>query len=798
MQDLCHEVFERTHFLCRYFPIRKFSVPRLLRLFTKFCRKNPLILLILISSSFSLSCSFYRGFTTYFNIIYLARQHLEIYEDGLLKEQVPQTGAAAVITTHRWLEEEYFARQLYKRRTGLPMPVTMLSKNPGNIASGNNSKVTSSVHLDSAIILGSKVLADPKPTKYVEDALFIVGKAQYYKNDFAGAKRKFNELLFRYPDTKYGTEVGMLMARSLMSSNEYDTAATALGKVLKNAEESGRKTDISEAHKAYAELLLASSPDSLSLAAEQLRLAEQGLSADQASRLSFQRGELYFLEGKWEDAEKAFRETLDKTPEASMQGEAYVALGESLRRQKKFSEAKETFKSVLQKIRYASSFPAAQYEYAYTVDLEARDAVHDDLRTVQFRLDHYPQVKGTYFVLDTTYRTISQAIMARSRFRQMEIFRAMGEYDSAAHLGNIILGTKDFSSGEMNDFVNDRIRALARFAEWKIQLTKIDSVEHLLKNLRRPNSAMIDNMNRAIRAEAEQKVLGSRWTPLKAPELTPEEQKLVVQYEERIRKDRSAGTVSALNINLSDTTKYIDSIHTVAMHAHFELGRAYENFTEYPSAINEYQSALEYTMIRTDTSVNAFRAQILFTWVELDHQLGNAKQRDSLIGVLTKNYGETVYAQQATKEYAGISDKDSPGEVAYRNAYAALKSSGIDGAKNALLAIVTDHKHEDVAGRALYTLGVSYEDKSRYDSAVVYYRRVMSEYPYSKYAEYLKPRMMFAMQQTQKPQQIPQIQNTAIVNQPSNPNQKIVQDTVRKAGPQNPALPDTKTPPKKK
>src|SRR5579872_5051111 len=61
------------------FLIRNFSVPRLLRLFTKFRRKNLIILLILISSFLSLSCSFYRGFTTYFNIIYLARQHLEIY-----------------------------------------------------------------------------------------------------------------------------------------------------------------------------------------------------------------------------------------------------------------------------------------------------------------------------------------------------------------------------------------------------------------------------------------------------------------------------------------------------------------------------------------------------------------------------------------------------------------------------------------------------------------------------------------------------------------------------------------------
>jgi len=752
------------------------SVPKLQFFSKTSAKKNSFILPVLILSVIIASCTFWRGFTTYFNVIYLAQQHLDIYEEGLQKEQTAQNGAAAVITTHRWLDEEYLARQLFKKRTGLAMPLSSLSKSSANSITSTN-KIITSVHLDSAIILGSKVLADKNPSKYVEDALFIIGKAQYYKNDFSGAKRKFNELLLRYPDTKYGTEVGMLMARSMMASNEYDTATIALGKVMKNAEQSGNDKQISETHKAYAELILVATPDSLSSAAEELLLAEKGLSTADASKLSYQRGTLYFLAGKWDDAEKAFRETLDKSPDATVQGEASVSLGETLRREKKYAEAKQTFQDVLKKSRYGNSHPSAQYEYAYTADLEARDAVSGDMKSIQYKLDHFPAVHSIYFVLDTTYRSVSQAIMARSRFRQAEIFRGMGEYDSAAHIANFILGTKDFSSSEMNDYVNDRIRALTRFAEWRFQLLKIDTIEHLLGKMRRSNSPMLEGVNRQVRTEAEQKVLGSRWTPQKTPVITPDEEKLIVQYEDQLKKQRASSGVSIYNINLSDTTKYIDSIHTVAMHAHFELGRAYDNFTEYPAAISEYQQALAYSMIRPDSSVNAFRAQIIFTWVELDHDQGNATQRDSLIGILTKNYGETVYAQQAVKEYAGIADKNSPGEVAYRNAYATMKSSGLDNAKNALLAIVAEHKHEDVAARALYTIGVSYEDKPRYDSAVVYYRRVLSEYPFSRYAEYLKPKMLFAMQQTQKPQ-VGHSQTDAVRPQ-NNQSQKMLQDSAK-------------------
>ncbi|MEP7234981.1 MAG: tetratricopeptide repeat protein, partial [Ignavibacteriota bacterium] len=701
-------------------------MPRIPKAIYRTIRKNSLILLILTFSVLTVSCSFFRNFTTYFNVLYLAQQHLDMYEDQIEKEQVAQSGAAAVITTHRWLDEEYLARQLYKKRTGLAMPIASVTK-----GTSTTNKSSGSVHLDSAIILGSKVLADKKETKYIEDALFIVGKAQYYKNDYSGAKRKFGELLYKYPETKYGPEVGMLLARAMMATNQFDTATSAIGGVLKHAEQSGNQTDISEAHKAYADLLLVSNPDSLRLAAEQLRLAEKGLPTEDAAQLAYQRGTLYFLDGRWAEAETAFRSVVSASADAQLQGEALVSLGETLRREKKFSEAKEVFQGVMGKARYSNSHPPAQFEYAYTVDAEARDAVREELKTPNYRSEYYPKVKATYDALDTTYRNISQAIMARSRFRQAEIYRQMGEYDSASHVANIILGTKDFSSAEVNDYVNNRIRALTRFAEWKTQLAKVDTVERLLRKLRRPGTTMYDNITREIRQQAEQQVLGSRWQPDHAPVITTEEEKLIKQYEERIRKEKASEGVNPFSINFSDTTKYIDSVHFVASHAHFELGRAYENFLEFPSALEEYRLSFDMAYMKPDTAMNVFRAQVLFTWIELANQLGRAGERDLLIGKLTRDYGETIYAQQAVKEYADVRDKDTPGLIAFRSAYATMKSSGLESAKPALLMIAREHSHEEVAAKSLYTIGVGYEDIKRFDSAVVYYRRVIKDYPYS-------------------------------------------------------------------
>jgi tetratricopeptide (TPR) repeat protein len=163
------------------------------------------------------------------------------------------------------------------------------------------------------------------------------------------------------------------------------------------------------------------------------------------------------------------------------------------------------------------------------------------------------------------------------------------------------------------------------------------------------------------------------------------------------------------------------------------------------SAITEYTLALDKQYNNFDTAKKSFNARVIFSWIELDNQLKRTSERDSLITILTTKYGESVYASMAGHLYSGETKKDSPGEKAYSDAYAVLRRGGLDAAKGQMLGVVTSYSHEDVAPRALYAIGIAYEDISRYDSALYYYKRVVNEYPYSSYADELKPRLLAAM-----------------------------------------------------
>ena len=710
---------------------------------------RPVPALLILSFVFS-ACQTYRDATTYFNVYYDARRHLDMYEEKLAEPPPPQNGAIATITTHRWLDEEYESRRYALVRTGnVPVVKTSLKPNAELSSRSGDTK-----HLDSAVILGSKILADKHPSAYVEDALFVVGKALYYKNDFSGAKRKFNEMLFKFPQTKYGPEVGRLLTRTLLQTRQYDSATKSIILSLSRAEATGTKEDKAEAHKLYADLLVAKNPENLTSAAEQLAEAEKLVSDDEAAKLAFERGSLYYLDGKWSEAESAFADAVSKSSDAETQGESKVAHALAMRRKEQFVEAKAELKEVLEKTRYSLSHPPAQFEYTYTIELEARHANKGRLTDAHFKTKLYPDVRAAYFVLDTTYHNTSQAIMVRSRFRQAELYRGMGEYDSAAHLANSFVGTKDFSTPEINDYVNERMRALMRFAEMRTVLSRSSKLERLLERSRSSGGDMVATMKRGIRTEAERLVLGAQWSPDGRATPTPEQELLIKETEGKITHERelSGNSVSALRI--SDTVKFVDSLRFIQAKAHFEIGRSYETFTEQYNALSEYRQAFEVAFVLPDTAKNIFGARTLFTWIELDHQMKNVTERDSLIAILQRDFGETVFAAQAGILYSGQRDKESAGEKAYSDAYRTLKN-GIEQGAQQLRQVSTTYNHEDVSPRSLYAIGIAYEEKGRIDSAVFYYRRVLHEYPFSKYADEIRPRLAFAASVQQSQTKLP-------------------------------------------
>ena len=94
---------------------------------------------------------------------------------------------------------------------------------------------------------------------------------------------------------------------------------------------------------------------------------------------------VYYLNGNWPEAQRAFELTYSNAKDEWLAGEAHEAHALTLRRQSKHDEARAELQDVVGKVKYSGSHASARYDLALTDELAAREAVAGDLRGTEFK-----------------------------------------------------------------------------------------------------------------------------------------------------------------------------------------------------------------------------------------------------------------------------------------------------------------------------------------------------------------------------------------------------------------------------
>jgi len=91
--------------------------------------------------------------------------------------------------------------------------------NTGNIASSKEMQ-----NYQRAIEKASRVLEFYPQSKYIDDALILLGKCFYYRRDYNKALRKFEEIIKLYPDSEFIPYARLLMAKTYVGLENFDEA----------------------------------------------------------------------------------------------------------------------------------------------------------------------------------------------------------------------------------------------------------------------------------------------------------------------------------------------------------------------------------------------------------------------------------------------------------------------------------------------------------------------------------------------------------------------------------------------
>lgn len=87
-------------------------------------------------------------------------------------------------------------------------------------------------YLDRSIEKSSKILQFHQNSKYVDDALIIIGKAYMYKSEYSKAIKKFSELMEYFPQSDYFDEALYFLGKTYLLQNDTSIAISIFSKVV--------------------------------------------------------------------------------------------------------------------------------------------------------------------------------------------------------------------------------------------------------------------------------------------------------------------------------------------------------------------------------------------------------------------------------------------------------------------------------------------------------------------------------------------------------------------------------------
>lgn len=288
-------------------------------------------------------------------------------------------------------------------------------------------RVTNQQNFDEAIIKSADVLRENPSSKWVDDALLLIGQSYFYLQNYVGAEQKFQEVIELGGALE--DEARFWLARTLIASNGYSRASDHI----------------------------------------ELSLNREGLSRSWEPHLRMLQGELYVKQEAWGEAASALELSLPQMKDKRLAARAQFLLGQLYETLDQYGNASQAYTKVS---RYKPDYPL---EYAAQLSRVRVEGMHGD-QQLALRL-----LRGMERD-DKNFDNRAEMIYMRGR-----ILQAMTRADEAYDVYDSLLFTDDrtlnagairghihYALGELyRDAYNDYSFAAAHFDTSKTALTTV-------------------------------------------------------------------------------------------------------------------------------------------------------------------------------------------------------------------------------------------------------------------------------------------------------------------------------------
>ncbi len=569
---------------------------------------------------------------------------------------------------------------------------------------------------DLTIEKASKILEIYPESKYVDDAVLILGECFYYKGDYIKAQRKFEELILYFPDSDYYYKAKLWLAKTNIQVLEYLSARYILLELI----------------------------------------AVKKIDRDIRDESRFLLAEVQLKQGNVEEAEKGFRKVAEDSKNKLIKSKTYLQLGLSQINTQKYTDAVKNFQNA---IKYSQT---KQFEFDAELNLaralklsgefnNAKNVCFGLLDNELFKDKHglvkleiadciYREGKSLYNKLksaDLSY--LGKVEEAIDEYKKITLEYKRTENSASAYFQMAKIYENDFG-----DFTS----AKENYEKVKMEFGKS---EHIPESIEKAK-----NIGDLIRMkELIKKSQGLQFSENNGKHFGMTELELLllehgVHPELRLMKKMRLAVDSTQSPQLENQTNPPDKVAAMEpknedlealLTNKLQLAEVYLfQFGQLDSAISEYNEIISLFPDHPGTA----KAFLSYAYI-YENEYHNKFKTDSLLYELIERYPDSYQAQEARKtlQLPPIISQVEQAAKSYKQAENTLfTSKNTRQAVNEFQQVVENFPSSEYAPKALYAIGWIHERLTfENDKAIKIYQDILKNYPASEYSKKVKKKI---------------------------------------------------------
>lgn len=620
---------------------------------------------------------------------------------------------------------------------------------------------TETQNYQKAVEKSATLIQEYPDSKWVDDAIMLMGKSYYYQQSYLKAERKFYELITHYPESEYVLEAKLWQAKTKVALEEFKEAEVQFAQLLEQdlpkdlrGEASLYLGELYEEQEFYDRAVTA-----------YLQAVEDGMKELRADAM-FSAAACYDSLQQYSKAADAYSNVLKYNPSQELRFDTRMKYAEMRKEMGEHDEAIHDFEVLLGDQRFKKEHPQIRLQIAeclarkgdFNGAIISYEDITDDEELKKTRYagkafyelgnlyesayqdydrayDHFKQVKP--LASRTTF-----ADSAEMKARDIERFKALTE---VIHMG--MKGESGALELELEEIDEDTMNTDILFT--RLDTTHVDSSKLALITQLLGKTFLDSLLEESELTEEEMRLPqwqrrleerdargGIDWIAWLEDDAMPSEDELIeeVPYIERYRL--KAERPDILN---SDALR-VFNVEELDKNLIFIAELYWFRFNLPDSAANQYRYIIR------QIPDSELRPKALYNYAYLlANQFQDTTQSDSVYKTLIEQYPGTPYAKRA-RQWLGLPAVnvavDSVGQHFQEAEQRLFAMKDPQGAYTIYESIFLDFPDSRWAPKALYGMGwISENSMGEQDEAFALYDSLLVLYPESEFAQKVKPKI---------------------------------------------------------